>query len=475
MLTITRSRRAEIVREAAAVRMRCQRHGHSTERTVTAIRTALPEVSALEGWRLALGWSRADTITQVRALYVADGLRPPSLTEAKLCRWEHNPREWPGEEYRVMLCRAYGARPAQLGLPGRDNATGPVRYGRPQTDARAEAYGLVREMVLPMTTDAGLPAVRESLHLALLADPAGSSTVTELAQAAVEHYALNYSTHPPALLFAEARTARGLLTEALVEPSVTEPVATELRRTIGWLSALLGNAAFHLADLTGARAHLAAAVTYGTRTGDARLTTWAYGAQSMVARTLGHYDQALTLAEHALAHAPAGLPRAQAHAWAHLPALAGQGRATDAETALADARRQLDTDPNGFTPGRFGFDAAELALHEAEAHIRLGRTALAITCAETSLTTTTTGTPGWAAASLVLAQAEAPAQPADAAHRALHVLDTVPPARLRSTTRTRLSRLALDLTTTDAAGVADLRDRLRTLPPAIDHHGAATA
>ncbi|MER6307653.1 hypothetical protein [Streptomyces sp. NPDC001657] len=48
-----------------------------------------------------------------------------------------------------------------------------------------------------MTTSAGLPAVRESLHLALLADPAGSSAVTELAEAAVEHYALNYSKHPP--------------------------------------------------------------------------------------------------------------------------------------------------------------------------------------------------------------------------------------------------------------------------------------
>ncbi|MET9450877.1 hypothetical protein ACFW6K_22215 [Streptomyces sp. NPDC058733] len=35
------------------------------ERPVTEIRTALPEVTALEAWRLALGWSRVETIEQI--------------------------------------------------------------------------------------------------------------------------------------------------------------------------------------------------------------------------------------------------------------------------------------------------------------------------------------------------------------------------------------------------------------------------
>ncbi|WP_261958283.1 hypothetical protein [Streptomyces nigrescens] len=139
-----------------------------------------------------------------------------------------------------------------------------------------------------MTTSAGLPAVRESLYLALLADPAGSSAVTELAEAAVEHYALNYSKHPPHILFTEVRTARSLLTEALTAHSVEEAVATQMRRSIGWLCALLGSLAFHLGDVTGARAHLTAARTYGARAGDARLTAWAWGAQSMVARAAGN-------------------------------------------------------------------------------------------------------------------------------------------------------------------------------------------
>ncbi|MGW7415034.1 hypothetical protein [Streptomyces sp. NPDC054863] len=53
MSTISRSRRAEIVRQAATVRMCSQRAGHSTERTAAETRRALPDVSPLEGRRLA--------------------------------------------------------------------------------------------------------------------------------------------------------------------------------------------------------------------------------------------------------------------------------------------------------------------------------------------------------------------------------------------------------------------------------------
>ncbi|MFD7603386.1 hypothetical protein ACFWAN_23235 [Streptomyces mirabilis] len=114
--SITRLRRVAIVREATRIRMRCQRADYTNEQAAAAIREALPEVTQLEAWRLALGWSRADTVAQVGELYRTDGLMPPGLSESMLCRWEHAPDEWPGRDYAVMLCRVYRARPEQLGL-----------------------------------------------------------------------------------------------------------------------------------------------------------------------------------------------------------------------------------------------------------------------------------------------------------------------------------------------------------------------
>jgi hypothetical protein len=95
--------------------MRGQRDGWPAERIVTAIRATCPEVLPLEAWRLARGWSRPQTVTKVGELYRADGLQPTALSEAMLCRWEHG-QDRPGPEYTVMLARAYGAHPDQLGL-----------------------------------------------------------------------------------------------------------------------------------------------------------------------------------------------------------------------------------------------------------------------------------------------------------------------------------------------------------------------
>ncbi|MFD6113727.1 hypothetical protein ACFWG0_26955 [Streptomyces yangpuensis] len=152
---------------------------------------------------------------------------------------------------------------------------------------------------------------------------------------------------------------------------------------------------------TGARAHLATA--YGTRTADARLTAWSLGAQSMVARAENRYETGLAYAERAVTHAPAGLPRAQAHAWAELTSLAGLGREREAHAALAAARRELEADPIGFAAGRFGFDAAEYNLLQAETAIVLGRHEQARSTAEVSIAVASPATPGWAAATLVLA------------------------------------------------------------------------
>lgn len=244
-----------------------------------------------------------------------------------------------------------------------------------------------------MTTDAGLPSVRESLQLALLAEGEGSPLVDELAEAAADHYHLNYSKHPVPVLFREVRAARTLLAGVL--PAGTE--GTELHRQLGRLSGLLGNLAFHLDDPVGARTHLGTAVSYANRCGDTALAAWAYGAQSMVARHTGNLTAAYTYAERGAAAAPAGLVRAQLHAWALLPTLAQQGRDREAAAALDVALTELEADPAGQAPGRFGFDEPELALHQAEAHLTLGRTEQARTRAEASAAACTTGTPGWAA------------------------------------------------------------------------------
>lgn len=320
-----------------------------------------------------------------------------------------------------------------------------------------------------MTTASGLPAVRESLRLALLDTPHGDPVIAELAQAAVEHYALNYSKHPPTVLFDEVHATRGLLAGALAAPAPPD-VALELRRAAGWLSGLLGNLAYHLADHTGARAHLAVAATLGQHTGDARLTAWAYGAQSMVALHRGAPVLAQQLAETGFAHAPTPLARAQVLGWAMLPALARLDQAAAADHVLRDATNALDTAAGG-EPGRFGFDAAELALHEADAHLTLGRHDQAATRAEASAADCIPETPGWAAATLVLAQAEAAREAGDAASRGLDVLARVPAERLRSTARARLDRLAAALTGVDTAAVRDLAEHVRALPPAIDAHG----
>ncbi|MBB2915498.1 hypothetical protein FHS43_006819 [Streptosporangium becharense] len=122
-------------------------------------------------------------------------------------------------------------------------------------------------------------------------------------------------------------------------------------------------------------------------------------------------------------------------------------------------------------PGRFGFDVSELGLHAAEAWLALGRTDRAVTRAEASVAACVPHTPGWAAATLALAQAETLGQPGDAAARALDVLERIPAERLRSTSRDRLRGLVTALGDVDAVAVRDLRERVRVLPPPVDVHG----
>ncbi|MEZ0093021.1 hypothetical protein [Streptacidiphilus sp. EB129] len=270
----------------------------------------------------------------------------------------------------------------------------------------------------------------------------------------------------------EVRGCRLLLTDA-ISGSSDGSLGTELRRQVGWLSALLGNLAHHLADDTGARTHLTLAVDLGERTGEPTLAAWASGALAMVATARQDWRHALAHAEHGLGHAPDGLRRAQLMGWAQLPALAGLGDAHQVDTVLEEADRILES--AGEMPGRFGYDLAEHRLHAAEANLTLRRYDRAARIAEESIAAKAPETPGWAAATLVLALAEAQDQPADAALRALDVLDRIPAARLRATARSRLARLNAKLAGTDATAVRDLAQRLRVLPAPIGEDGRATA
>jgi hypothetical protein len=242
-------------------------------------------------------------------------------------------------------------------------------------------------------------------------------------------------------------------------------------RASGWLTSLLGNLSFHLSDPAAARLHLTSAASIGRRHEDLDLRSWASGALAMVARSTGDNESALSFARAAVDTAPAGLRRAQMLMWAYLPSLAAVGDADEADTTIAEADRQLEAAEHTEVSGRFGFDLAERNLHEADAQLLLGRHQRATRIAQSSMDGCLPGTPGWAAASLALAHAEAATEPTDAIARAMDVLDRVPPDRLRATARTRLGSLTQELTFRDQRASDQLHERVRALPTLVDIHG----
>lgn len=125
---ISARRRREIDRTAGEIRLDGLRRGLATEEITDRIRRALPEVFALEAWRFANGWTRAEVADQLDTLYKADGLAPPGIDPAVLCRWEHDDRR-PSEERIEYLCRLYRTRPDRLGF-GTDHSTGEVDHLR---------------------------------------------------------------------------------------------------------------------------------------------------------------------------------------------------------------------------------------------------------------------------------------------------------------------------------------------------------
>ncbi|MCC5581558.1 helix-turn-helix transcriptional regulator [Microtetraspora sp. AC03309] len=112
---ITGARRREIDRAAKAILLESLRRGLATEETVDRIRQALPEVLPLEAWRFAHGWTRSEVSARLDMLYTSDGLAPPGIDQATLCRWEHGERR-PSDERIEYLCRLYRTRPDRLGF-----------------------------------------------------------------------------------------------------------------------------------------------------------------------------------------------------------------------------------------------------------------------------------------------------------------------------------------------------------------------
>lgn len=112
----TSRRRAE--RTARDIRLRALPEALPAAEIVDRILDALPDVHPLEAHRWAHGWDRAELSARIDLAYRQDGLIPPGISDAELCRWEHGQRR-PSDERIDVLCRVYSTRPDRLGF-GRD-------------------------------------------------------------------------------------------------------------------------------------------------------------------------------------------------------------------------------------------------------------------------------------------------------------------------------------------------------------------
>ncbi|MGH8795393.1 MAG: Twin-arginine translocation pathway signal, partial [Stackebrandtia sp.] len=173
--------------------------------------------------------------------------------------------------------------------------------------------------------DALVESVRLSLH-------APSPAACDQLDSAVATFALTYSAHPPAALFAAVHATRSLVASAM--SSAPETLAVRMMDAAGWLSALLGNLSYHLDARPAAATHWAAAAHLAAAVDDRRLTAWTRGAQAMLARADGDPSSALDYANDGLANAADPTQRAQLLAWGVLPSLAELGRESDAAEAL---------------------------------------------------------------------------------------------------------------------------------------------
>ncbi|MEU3017974.1 hypothetical protein ABZ635_11350 [Nocardiopsis sp. NPDC007018] len=277
-----------------------------------------------------------------------------------------------------------------------------------------------------------LTAVADSIAL----NGPGAGAV-DLAERAVEFYAVRYSDYPPPVLAAEVARCRALLING-------NSTSTDVRRVIGWLSGLLGSLGHHTGDVPASLIHFGTASRVGEELGERRLAGWALGAQSMVTMSQDRYTEALELADRAEVFADDDLRMAQITAWCRLRPLAALGDRPRLDEAITTARRHMDA-ADREEPGRFGFDRAEFHQHLAEALLGYEASESA-RHAETSIRLKRVGSPGWAAATAILARTYATRRdPQNASALGMSVLETVPAGSLRANTRSRLFRLVDDL------------------------------
>lgn len=471
MNTLDRRERGHIIRQAREVRLKGQLADWSTARIAAVIIRDIPQVSALEARRLAVGWSRPEVIAGIATLYRRAQLGEPAVNSSMLCRWEHGDTA-PSAEYADALARVYEATPEELGLSTRSVFRVPSAPGPDGGNQRGGRTSAGRWAGLDPWASAR--AVRESVHLAWQADgPDGGQMTLQRLEEASRYYDLNYGRFPPALLASEVQECRAAVTGMLAarQPGTAR---TELLRLAARFSALLGNLAFHVDECSAAEIHLNTAAQLADTAGCNWLHAWALGASSTLALSQGQPGPALDLASQALQAAEGPLRRAQAISWALLPAYVRLGRHDHARDAMAQARRDMDASPGEGVRGRLGFDRAELELHLAEAAYGMRDLTAARAHAEASLGQTTPGRPSWAAATLALAQGEAAqGRTGNAASLGLHVLDTMPPEMLRSTHWRRLRTVEAHLTEagTREESAADLSDRLR----GHRHHAGAAS
>jgi len=451
MPPISRRRRAELARTAARIRIEGQRRGSSVEAVAAEIVRRLPEMRPLEARRHAYGWTRRQLADAVAEALRARGQADPGLSEARICRWEHNGVR-PSQDYATALVEVFGVPPARLGLTESDRDW--YRRAHP------------REQGASMVDHSPLTSVTDSLALQLEVEgPAGGPQTREQAHRALHYFATRYGDYPPAVMAGEVHRCRGLVVAMLARPQADRD-RRELRALAGWLSALLGNFVFHASDYSGAHIHLGTGARLGTDVGDVRLASWSTGAQAMVASSQGRDADALELAVQASELASGALQQAQMAAWAELGPLSRMGLAREARDAARRARLRMDATEED-TQSRWGFDHAELHQHLAEAHLALGESGEARRHAETARGLKRTGSGGWAAATAILARARAAERDAGGACAlAESILDVVPAGSLRETTRRRLHTLHGDLAADPAPGpaVRTLADRLHALP-----------
>lgn len=114
MAALSRTQRQSFARRANDIRHRGLRDGLGPSAIAEEICREIPEIFPLEAWRLAHGWNRTETSRRIDSLYETDGLVPPHITNAELCRWEHEQRR-PSDERIEYLCRLYKTRPDRIG------------------------------------------------------------------------------------------------------------------------------------------------------------------------------------------------------------------------------------------------------------------------------------------------------------------------------------------------------------------------